>query len=310
VPADSLGVTLCHEHLRFRDEAIAANWPGRYDDDAIFESAVRMVEVAKTHGVRTIVDPSPMNAGRDIGFLGRVSDATEVNVVACTGIYTFDHLPFYFENRSIDVMAEHFVDDLRYGVQGTEYRAGFIKVAADLPGITPGVEKVHRAAARASLQTGAPIMAHSSPAAGNGPLQLDIFEEEGVELSRVQICHYGDTTEIADIEALLTRGAYVGLDRFGSPFAPYTPERSATAAELMRRGHTEQLIVSHDYCGFIDIFPEEAMEELMAPRDGEIKGLGLIFEHVLPRLRAAGVLDEPAFETIFVRNPRRWLVGR
>jgi predicted metal-dependent phosphotriesterase family hydrolase len=52
------------------------------------------------------------------------------------------------------------------------------------------------------------------------------------------------------------------------------------------------------------------MDELMTPRDGEIKGLGLIFEHVLPRLRAEGVLDEPAFETIFVRNPRRWLVGR
>jgi phosphotriesterase-related protein len=309
VPADSLGVTLCHEHLRFRDETVAANWPSRYDDGAIFDAAVRMVEVAKVHGVRTIVDPSAMNAGRDVHFLGRVSDATAIQVIACTGVYTFEHLPFYFENRSVDVMADHFVEDLRDGMQGTPYRAAFIKGAADVQGMTPAVEKVHRAAARAALRTGAPIMAHSSPAADNGPKQLDLFEEEGVDLARVQICHYGDTTNVGRIEELLDRGAFVGLDRFGSPFPPYTPQRAATAAELLRRGHVERLIVSHDYCGYIDWFPQEVMDDLLQPRDGEVKGLGLVFEHVLPRLRAEGVLDEAAFDTIFVRNPRRWLTG-
>ena len=51
-------------------------------------------------------------------------------------------------------MAEIFVADLEHGVQGTDIRAGFIKCAADEPGVNPNVEKVHRAVARASVQTG------------------------------------------------------------------------------------------------------------------------------------------------------------
>ena len=37
------------------------------------------------------------------------------------------------------------------------------QVRADEPGVTDNVEKVHRACARASLQTGQPIMGHSRP---------------------------------------------------------------------------------------------------------------------------------------------------
>ena len=31
VAVNELGVTLIHEHLRFRGEAVAENWPTRYD---------------------------------------------------------------------------------------------------------------------------------------------------------------------------------------------------------------------------------------------------------------------------------------
>ena len=34
IDASEMGVTLIHEHVRFRDEAVAENWPGRYDDQA------------------------------------------------------------------------------------------------------------------------------------------------------------------------------------------------------------------------------------------------------------------------------------
>src|SRR5919112_5002418 len=118
-----------------------------------------------------------MFGGRDVGFMKRVSDATGVNVAFCTGIYTYDYLPHYFENRDVDAIAEHFVSDIERGAQGTDIKAAFLKCAADAPGVTEHIEKVHRAVARASVQTGAPIMAHSMPAANTGPRQLEIFEE-------------------------------------------------------------------------------------------------------------------------------------
>ncbi len=35
----------------------------------------------------------------------------------------------------------------------------------------------------------------------------------------------------------------------------------------------------------------------------------LVFDEVVPALREMGVMDDAAFETIFVDNPRRLLVG-
>jgi predicted metal-dependent phosphotriesterase family hydrolase len=33
----------------------------------------------------------------------------------------------------------------------------------------------------------------------------------------------------------------------------------------------------------------------------------LVFDEVVPKLQALGVMDDATFRTIFVENPRRWL---
>ena len=103
-------------------------------------------------------------------------------------------------------MAEQFVDDIEQGIQGTDIKAAFLKCAADAPGVTEHIEKVHRAVARASVQTGAPIMAHSRPASNTGPRQVEIFREEGVDPAKIQIAHCGDTDDLDYIEGLLDAG--------------------------------------------------------------------------------------------------------
>jgi phosphotriesterase-related protein len=126
VDAAELGVVLIHEHLRFRDEAVAVEWPDRYDEGAELEAALEAVGAAKSRGVETIVDPTAMFGGRDVRFMARVAEQAGVKVLACTGIYTYDYLPHYFENRDTDAMAEHFVADLQSGVQGTDIKAAFL----------------------------------------------------------------------------------------------------------------------------------------------------------------------------------------
>ncbi len=309
VEDSELGLTLVHEHVRFRDEAVAAEWPGRYDDQLELDAALVAVNAAKQRGVRSIVDPTAMFGGRDVGFMKRVADATGVRIIACTGIYSYDYLPHYFENRDIDVMADHFVEDIEVGVQGTDIKAAFLKCAADAPGVTEHVEKIHRAVARASLQTGASIMAHSMPAVATGPRQVEIFEEEGVDPAKIQIAHCGDTDEIDYIEGLLARGVYVGLDRYGLEMYLPMDRRNATAAELLRRGHAERLMISQDFCATIDWFPPEAEE--MFETSGAIRNwsMTLVFDEVVPALREMGAMDDASYDTIFVENPRRWLTA-
>jgi phosphotriesterase-related protein len=307
--AAELGVTLAHEHLRFRDEAVAAQWPRRYDEKVETDAALEAVQAAKARGVQTIIDPTAMFGGRDVRFMKDIAERTGLRVVPCTGIYSYDHLPPYFANRDADAMADHFLEDLQRGIQGTEIRAAFLKCAADAAGVTENIEKIHRAVARASVQSGAPIMAHSMPAVQTAPRQIEIFEEEGVDLGRVQIAHCGDTEDVAYIEHLLEKGVYVGLDRYGLEFYLPIDKRNATAAELLRRGHAERVMISQDFCPTIDWFPPEF--EQIAIGQGLVRNwsMTLVFDEVLPALREQGAFDDAAFQTIFVENPRRWLAG-
>ena len=211
--------------------------------------------------------------------------------------------------RSGAQMAEHFVADIERGIQGTDIKAGFLKCAADVHGVTENVEKVHRAVARASVQTGTPIMAHSRPASDTGPRQIEIFREEGVDLARVQIAHTGDSDDLDYVQGILDAGVFVGMDRYGLEMYLPMDRRNATLAEVLRRGHAEQVHLSQDYCATIDWFPPEAADAFM--QQGLIRNwsMTLVFEEVVPAMREAGVLDDEGERTVFVDNPRRWLAG-
>lgn len=303
-----LGIVLVHEHLRFRDEAVAQNWPSRYDEEAEAAAAIAAVTAARRHGVATIVEPTAMFGGRDVRLMRRVAEATGMQIVPCTGIYTYDHLPPYFGNRTEDDIAEHFVEDIEHGIQGTEIRAAFIKCAADAPGVNERVEKLHRASARASVQTGAPIMAHSCPAARTGVHQVDILLDEGVDPAKIQVAHIGDTDDLDHIAELLDRGVWIGLDRFGLNVPLPHQSRLETAAELLRRGHADRVMVSQDYCATIDWYSPPTLAGMFD--QGMIHpgmSMTLVFDEVVPWLRDQGVLDDDIFRTIFEENPRAWL---
>ena len=296
--------------MRARDEAVAENWPDQYDFEVELAAALDAVTAAKDRGVRTIVDPTAMFLGRDVNFMRRVAEDSGVRIVPCTGIYTYDYLPHYFENRSPEQIAELFVSDIERGIQGTDLKAAFLKCAADAPGVNEHVEKVHRAVALASVQTGTPIMAHSRPASETAPRQIEIFESEGVDLSRVQIAHTGDTDDLDYIERVLDKGVFIGLDRYGLEMFLPMDNRNATTAELLRRGHADRIFLGSDFCATIDWFPPEAVEGLL--QGGAIRedwSMVLVFDEVLPKLRGDGVFTDEHFNQVFVENPRRWLAG-
>ncbi len=202
--------------------------------------------------------------GRDIRFAERVARDTGLQVVACTGIYTYDHLPLFWQSRSADVMSDAFVHDIEQGIQGTDIKATFLKCVADEPGVTENVEKVHRACARASLRTGRPIMAHSRPASETGPHQIEILLEEGVAPEQIQIAHTGDTDDLDHIERLLETGVWIGLDRYGIEMYLPTERRNATTLALLERGYADRMVLSADSCASLDWFPGETVGQLVA----------------------------------------------
>ncbi|HEY1595194.1 MAG TPA: hypothetical protein VGF74_07350 [Thermoleophilaceae bacterium] len=298
-----LGLTLIHEHMRVRSEAVSFQFPHLYDEAHEHERAVAQVTEAMKRGVKTICDPTVMEAGRDIRFQSRIAEETGLQLVASTGIYTYHYLAPHFQNRDEDYMADQFVRDIEVGVQNTEIKAGFLKCCTDHQGVTPDVEKVLRGTARASNRTGRPIMTHSHPQSGQGIEQMKIFEEEGVDPARVLIGHTGDTDSVDYIEELLSHGPFIGMDRYGLDIILPTEQRNSTVVELVKRGYADRMMLSQDACCTLDWFPEEMVTQ-MAPN----WHMSYVLDDIVPALKQQGVTDAQV-DQMMVEAPRRWLAG-
>jgi len=305
VDIDELGLTLIHEHFRTTDEALRFQFPHMYDEAAEWDAAMASANGVVSHGVKTVVEPSAMFLHRDAAFSKRVADESGLTVILATGVYTYEHLPQPLLNRSEDQIAEIFVHDIEHGIQGTDIKAAFIKCAADEPGVTPNIEKIHRAAARASNQSGRPIMAHSRPASGTGLDQMRIFTEEGVDPAKVQIAHTGDTDDLDYIERLLDTGCWIGMDRYGLDIFLPTEQRQKTVLTLLEKGHADRMFLSQDYCSTIDWFPPEVEEHLAATMVPNWS-MTFLFEQVIPELTERAMTAEQ-LDQMMVTNTRRWL---
>jgi phosphotriesterase-related protein len=300
---DELGFTLMHEHLVVVNQAMRRSFPGWFDREIAVEQAVEALRAAKACGVDTIVDATPINLGRDIAILQEVSERAKMPIIAATGFYWNDEP--WMEGWEPDRLAEWLLRDLTDGIGGTSSKAGIIKCGTDRYGVTPENRKLLEVAARLHLATGVPITTHTFAATRSGPAQQDVFEEEGVDLSRVVIGHCGDTTDVAYLEAILRRGSYIGMDRFAHAHILPMSDRVATIAELCRRGWAKRMVLGHDGFLYIDWGPQL----LARHQRGEMPlPFCTISNAILPALRAAGVTEEQ-IRLMTIANPRRVFGG-
>lgn len=302
-----LGVTLMHEHVFIMTTEIAQNYPEAWgDEDARIADAITRLDALKAAGVDTIVDLTVIGLGRYIPRIARVAAGTDLNIVVATGIYTYNDVPFFYHYRGPgtmldgpEIMADMFVRDIESGIADTGIKAGILKCATDEPGVTPGVERVLRAVANAHRRTGAPISTHTHAGTRRGLEQQRIFEEEGVDLSRVVIGHSGDSTDLGYLEELIAAGSYLGMDRFGIDLILPFEERVNTVAAMCERGHADKMVLSHDANCYFDALPGD-LSSVAAPNWHYLH----IHNDVIPALRQRGVTEEQ-LRTMLVDNPRK-----
>ena len=308
VDTESLGTTLMHEHVFVLNEEIRVNYPAGWDEDDRVDDAILKLNALAKRGCRTIVDPTVIGLGRDIGRIIRVADGTSLNIIVATGVYTYDDVPFYFRyrgprNGGLDPMAQLFIDDLTTGIAGTQVKAALLKCAIDEPGMTPGVERVLRAVCQAHAETGAPVTVHTHPGSCTGRAVLEVLRAENADLSKVVLGHSGDSTDLDYLSELADAGCLLGMDRFGLDLITSFEDRVATVAAMCERGYADRMVLSHDAACHIDWFPAEVI-----PRFAPAWHFEHLFDDVLPALRERGV-TEPQIQTMLVDNPRRYFSG-
>lgn len=293
-----LGFTLMHEHIIVQSPGVKENFP-IFDRAKEIEKAIQKLKDVQARGVKTLVDLT-VSDWRDIPFVQEVVAGSGMQVIVATGIYW--EVPHYFRSdsgRSVETIAELLARDVTDGIMDTGVKAGIIKCATDEPGVTPDVERILRASAKAHRATGVPISTHTHAASEVGTRQQDVFESEGVDLSRVVIGHSGDSEDIGYLTKLIERGSYIGMDRFGIDLFQTPEKRIATVAKMCELGHADKMALSHDVACYFD-WAEQSVLDRFLPN----WHFNHVPDDILPALREAGVTEEQ-ITTMTVDNPRR-----
>jgi len=298
----TLGFTLSHEHVLAVMGADNHRYPWLFDWERTRANAVRELSEAKAGGVDTVIELTTPDLGRDVEFVRDVAQASGINIVVATGIWR--DVPRSFWERSLDRIADIFVREIEVGIGDTGIKAGVIKVANDVEGVTPEAERVLRGAARALKRTGCPISTHHWAPGEVGRRQVEIFRDEGAPMDRICIGHSADSTDVAYLESLLQAGVYLSMDRYpGADGRPDWRQRNATVKALIDRGWAHRLMLGHDY----PPVPVSVSHRGDSVVTGPTRYL-FLSTVALPALRNDGVSAE-TIDLMMREVPRRFLTG-
>jgi phosphotriesterase-related protein len=306
IAAAQLGFTLPHEHVCASSAGFWQAWPEYFGGRAAFVArAVEKLRAAKREGIDSIVDVTTIDTGRDIRLIEEVSRKSGVQIVAGTGHWLEPTRSM--AARSVEELTAFFTKEIEQGIEGTQIRAGVIKVATDREGVTPFLDKALRAAARASKATSTPIETHSFAVDRGGEKQAAIFEAEGLDPAMVCIGHSDESDDLDYLTGLARRGYTVGMDHLpiGIRGAISWQKRADCVKHLIDAGFAPKIFLSNDWYFGLSLGATGGMEmmDTMNPD-------GILFNtrHTIPYLKRNGVSDQ-AIRTITVDNPRRFFGG-
>lgn len=300
IDINELKFTLMHEHLLLSDWNLRLADPNFLKIDEAMTMIEEVIADAKVHGVSTIVDVTPINDGRDVRLMKEIASRTKMNIIAATGVLGCE--PVWLRDMPEELLVKLFVRELTEGCQGTDIKCGVIKCGTTELGFNKNTVKALRAAGKAQSLTGVPIITHCRPAnTRQGLFQLDLFEEQGADLSKVVIGHYriGDPLDYA--LNVMNRGAYIAIDQMNFN-AHQLKHNLNVIKDICQRGLSHRLILSHDavicfnsanwndydHKSYINYAPDS---------------LSYLSREVIPLLIQEGVTQE-AIHQIFIENPK------
>lgn len=311
-----LGRTMMHEHLYIAFPGAEFDSGASFDRPGFIKEAVKRLRgLREHHGVRSFVDPCPIELGRDAGMMKEIADKSEMQVVCTTGFYfELMGLPHYWRFRTVGEIAELYIREIEKGIGDTGVRAGAIKVATGEPHITELEMKFLEAACVAQKETGVPIITHTQDGCA-GPEQVAAFTGNGVKAHHCLIGHCCGNADPAYHRRVVDGGAYIGFDRIGIHRLMPDETRADNLASLVRDGYQAQIMMSQDrHCGWFGKFARQVSAEEQAKIDA-LKAQGnwpppytYLFTDFVPMLRERG-LTEAQIASILEDNPRRFFAG-
>lgn len=293
ITAEELGLILPHEHLFTDLRGPAVPDYAQAEPKEVVKVMLPYLKEAQQTGATALVECSTVGVGRNIQILKDLSKASPIHIVAPTGVYRDDYVPAGMRELSAEELAELWVKELTLGMDDTEIKAGFIKIAISDDGPRPIEEKMLVAAAEASNQTGAVVASHTM----NGQIfyaQWRILEKAGLSPNRFIWVHANlEENKNTHLEAARI-GVFVEFDAIGAEWQSQEAMVDYTES-LIEAGFINNILLSHDAGWFQPGNPKGEPE-------GGYRGYTDLAEEFIPKLRSKGISAEELLQ-ITHRNP-------
>lgn len=280
IPFEKIGICDAHNHVWI--EGFAGTDPANPVLEQ-FDHIREELADYKNAGGSSMLDCQPGGCGRNGRRLRELSEASGVNIVACTGFHRRKYYPHHAAlwNMSSQAVEDLFMQELTSSLEENAddahpIKAGFLKVTLegrweDCP--LPYLE----AAAEAASKTGCLVEIHTE----KGDLASEIvefFTGRGVQARRLVICHIDKRPDFGLHAELAAAGALLEYDTFFR--LKYEPETRLWPLidRMIAAGLGDSVALATDMA-----------EKEMYRSIGGGPGLASLPRTIIPRLRARGI---------------------
>ena len=288
VEVDKLKFTFTHEHLMSNFGKDPDEAP-QYDEAALLSQVIPYLRKIKSLGVSSIFDCTAAYFGRRVDLLKTMADSTGIQIVTNTGFYGAAddrYVPEFAFTATAEEISKIWIEEFEEGIDGTEVRPGFVKLAFD-DGIPSEIDKkLFTAGILTHLNTGLTLAVHT----GNNPEaaseQLKLLTQYHVSPDAWVWVH---AHLVEDVELLLSAasaGAWISLD---GAKESNVQEFINKIDRFRSQNLLHKILLSHDGDGF--------------PMGGEIREFDAIPRHLIPAMLANGFTEKDV-DQITVRNPK------
>lgn len=283
------GITLCHEHMYIDLSGIKENEDCKLDCQ---EETIKEMREIYASGVRNIIEVTNIGIGRNLNYIKKIQEETNINFLLSTGFYKEPFLPKEVNSKTNRELADIMIKEIDLGIDDTDIKASIIgEIGTSKNCMTDLEKKVFEASAIAHMETGVPITTHTTLGT-YGMEQVQLFKYYGVDLSKVVIGHVDLSGDLGYILRLIDQGIYVQFDTIGKVNYLYENKRVDLLYEIIARNLEERVLLS------VDITRKSHLKY-----KGGI-GYNYLFETFIPMLRERGV-KENSLTKILVENPKQ-----
>ncbi|WP_045516004.1 phosphotriesterase family protein [Neobacillus niacini] len=289
ISPEEFGVCSAHEHLSIDLSRI------KKDPDTILDDEQGMIEELEDFyrlGGRSMVEVTNDGMGRDVLRLRRLSEATGVHLVTCTGFYKDPFIPEFAHGWSAEQFASHFIKEATEGIGDTGILPGVIgEVGTSHNEIKPIERELLIGAALAGKATGLPVTTHTTLGT-LGYQQVQLLTEYGLPVDQIIIGHQDLNANKDEVLAVLETGAYIAFDTIGKVNYRPDEERVEFLLDFIKLGFEKQILLS------ADLTRKSHWKKHGGP------GYGLVLEDFIPKMKAAGI-SQDMLDQFLIINPSR-----